>query len=362
MKIRNLLAALVLLAASSLACSLTSSEQAATDTPAAAEPAAAETQAPASQQDVTAPTGADGTLLFLNPQDVSEVQNFRLKTSYQLTDQDGNVLETFEISVAHVSDPMAEQYIISGDMGDGEGMQTIEYIRADGQVWMQFGGSWISAPDDGTMVTLADFTPDMAGLDEASWENLGTETVNGVATVHYRSTASESADPLLLWLNQDMTGEEGEVAIGTVQMDIYVTSSGLVVRETINATGQRTNADGTTTPVSMVVTYDVMDINANDIVITPPSEAEAGSSVIPVPETAAVVFSSPGFAMYNVPDTSVEEMLTWMQEQGEMEVSSPLGSAGTGYTMTVVYQDVTYSVTLSPADNGGVDITVMGGE
>lgn len=175
-----------------------------------------------------------------------------------------------------------------GDMADLLGEMEIRTIGDT--VYMKFPfftallgaeTEWISMPADGSEAFTADFSMapgdpneifDAYGDAPKTVEELGTETVNGVETTHYRITYDVDS--------MEMTDEEREeleasglFADGQLPMDLWVSAEGYPVRMVLEIDGTQVDAPPDEQFEMMRMQYDLFDINQS-ITIEPPPDSD----------------------------------------------------------------------------------------
>lgn len=130
----------------------------------------------------------------------------------------------------------------------------------------QFTNSFETVPSDPNEILEA--YEDAAG----SLENLGSETVNGVETTHYRISLNAE--------EMELTEEEraeleasGLFADGIIPMDIWVSDEGYTIRMVLEIDGTGLDAPPEEQFKTMRMVYDMFDIN-QPIVIDPPPASE----------------------------------------------------------------------------------------
>ncbi|MDH4116749.1 MAG: hypothetical protein OEW30_05055 [Acidimicrobiia bacterium] len=107
---------------------------------------------------------------------------------------------------------------------------------------------------------------------DAVVEELGTETVNGVDTTHFRVVVDAEAwaqtlDPA----ERAELEENGPLPGGELPMDLWISEDGHLVRMVMEIDGSTVEAPPGEAFERMVMTYDVFDIN-QPVVIEPPAE------------------------------------------------------------------------------------------
>ena len=99
-------------------------------------------------------------------------------------------------------------------------------------------------------------------------EDLGIESVNGVEARHYRVLLDSDTMRLTAEERRELE-ESGLFAAGEIPMDLWITDDGYLVRIVLELDGSELESENGDEFQSMVLTYDVYDING-DVVIEPP--------------------------------------------------------------------------------------------
>jgi hypothetical protein len=349
-----------LLLLTTLACSLTSVAQdevkdiAATQIADVVSPENEDTPPDAPQASSATENSGD----FLSPQQAKDIHSFRTRMSYgTVSTADGTPMETMITEGEYINgQPPSEHIVINLDMHDEHGAETIEYIRVGTQIWMHYADQWMSINDE-SVDFLSDMLPDGSDTIASDWDKLGKEDVNGIQTTHYRITDPSS---LQGWFENPEAGTIEENAFTAEQLDLYVNDDNVIIKQEYRAEGKIQTEDGSTQDVKMTFSIEVYDINANDIVIEPPNNEELGAGAqLPVPENATATLNSAAFSVYNVPDGTLDGVVAFYDGSGEVSVSSKMGTAEEGYILMVQYEGKDYTLTISPAENSGVDISIL---
>ena len=146
------------------------------------------------------------------------------------------------------------------------------------------GTVWVSSPADEGEDLTGDFTFTHPGnpaeiLDaledvDAEVTEVGSETVNGIQTTHYRVVFDSSE------IYAEATPEElaelddqGLIPNGTFPVDMWISGEGLIVRYVMDVDGTAISSTPGEEFERMVVTYDLFDINQPVQIVAPdPSE------------------------------------------------------------------------------------------
>jgi hypothetical protein len=197
---------------------------------------------------------------------LAQLDSYRATMTWVIEKADGTGQE-FAIEQSAIRDPAALQFRM---IADGESM---EYIEIGDQMWMRFGDEWIqsSSGDSSGSDDFGDFlsTSDdwISGLEDGDYEYLGTETVNGVRTRHYRAEHSEGWGALF--------GDPGTVDdVESGVADVWIADDDplpeFVVRFVVAVEGKVDDEDA-----SMTLSQEVTQIN-EPFVIEPPEGVALG--------------------------------------------------------------------------------------
>ncbi len=345
-----------LLLLSALACSLTSSGAEKTEETA---PSVQNQNAESPLDENAAEENTEKRSEFISPQLAENIRSFRVRISYSTKLPDGSTQQMMTSEGEYLNtEPPAEHIIMTMDLGDENGTETMEYLRADSQIWMFYADQWISLNDDG-MDFLADMLPNAAEIADLDWKKIGQEEVNGVKTTHYRVT--ESTPGMLNIFNQSETEDvEDDYDIFAAQIDIYVNDDNVIIKQNITAQSKKPTEEGEDAqPLDLTFSFEVYDINADDIAIEAPTNEQTGlGTPLPVPENAISSLNAPGFSVYNIPSENADAVLAFYEGYGNLTVSEKMDFAENGYMLTVQFEGQEYNLTISPAENGGTDISI----
>ena len=334
-----------------LACSLTSVAKEQVE-----EIAATQIADVVSPEEADAPVDSDSSG-FISPQLAQDIHAFRIRISYNIVSADDTSKEVMKTEGEYINDtPPSNRIVMTVDANEESEAERVEYIRIGTKVWMHYADQWMSLDDD-SVDFLSDMLPNASDTADMDWEKIGEEEVNGIKTTHYRVTDTYgTAD----WLKEAEAETNDEFNFTAEKIDIYVSKDNVIIKQEIHAEGEMTAEDGSTQPVSMDFNFDVYDINANDIIIKPPSDEEFNSgSQLPLPENAKSTLNSVAFSTYNISDGNIESVVAFYETNAEITISSNMGSAETGYILVVQYAEKDYTLTISPAEKGGVDISIL---
>ncbi|MBN1248255.1 MAG: hypothetical protein JXC32_11395 [Anaerolineae bacterium] len=283
------------------------------------------------------------------------LDSYRATLSYELTKADGTV-ETFYIEQAATRSPRAQRFMMSSADGD------IEYIQIEDQMYIRFGDEWIQGSSDdmdesdfGSFLTTSDDW--IAEIDDEDYEYIGKETVNGLATRHYRVNYSAG------WLDLlDEADADGDIDNGTA--DVWIADeAGLpefIVRYRVQLEGTLEGDQGTAT-----LSQDVTDVNQPITIEAPEGVAMGGlPEGVPVYPGATDLTSFGTMTTFTAPEdletvaTFYEDAFTsagWEKGEGGMEIEGMSSSTWTkdGEQLTL---------TITEDDDGLVTVLVMMGE
>jgi hypothetical protein len=198
------------------------------------------------------------------------------------------------IQTAQVNEPHASEVVVTleGDMpAEMQGADTLAFTEIGDRSYTVFPGfGCISGTSDelgGSTDEFSDVieTDDVLGEIEDA-EYVGEETIDGVATFHYRFDES------------DVEQEEG---LDDMEGHVYISQElGYVVQLVVDGTGEVDLFDtGEMQNSAIHMEYQVRDVNA-DIVIDPPAACADAGSDYPVMEGATDLATMAGFASYKI--------------------------------------------------------------
>lgn len=287
-----------------------------------------------------------------NPEGYKELDSYRMKVEITTEKANGET-EQQNMEIAYTREPEAQEYVITGIMGDDE--DQMRMIKIENKQWIQYGDEWIQTelPDDGEDMT-ADLTDVMDEVDQTfeEAEDLGVEEVNGIRARHYRV---ENED---LYGDAEMLVDELESAT----MDFWVAEEAdmpaFLVKSEYRIKGK---AESDESIVGYYVKTEIWDINA-PITIMPPDDSETGGGVpedIPVVDNHDNLTVMGGVIVYTTSDdyqSVVSFYETQMPANGWEKTSTAISTA----TVTMAeYSKSGQSLTLSiAADEGSGEVTV----
>lgn len=263
------------------------------------------------------------------------------------------------LRTARVLDPPASsvEMVVSGAFGEdvaelGEGA-TLSFVEVGGSSYSVIPGiGCISGAGGGDIANeFGDVldAEDMADEIERA-EYVGEETVNGVATYHYRFDETGFAD--------------SEFDLNEATGDVYVSQEhGYVVRLVMDGTGQMALFDENAVAGAVHITMDVLDVGES-LTIEPPADCDAAGSEYPVMEGARDLSTFAGLTTYDV-DATLEDAVTFyrneMAARGYQEGTDQLITEGTALLTFTAEGSPTVSVTLN-ADGGTISVLIAAEE
>lgn len=284
----------------------------------------------------------------------ASLQSYRTRAVWRTEKADGTV-EEMTIEAAATRNPAAQRLLIVSEEGE------TELIQIEDQVWLRFGDEWIQTSsseaedveDQFSSFLSEDWITDL-NEEANSVEFVGTETVNGLKTRHYRTEVKSAIAQLLQAGNEEATFESGTA-------DVWLADENslprFVVRSVVTLKA-KTN-EGTET-VSW--TQDVYDVNA-DIAIEPPESGPAGGlpEGVPLYPGATEVTTFGTMSTFVAPDDMetvvkfYEDALTdagWVESAGGMHTEEMVSTAWSkdGQSLTLM---------VMPNEDGGTSVTLM---
>jgi hypothetical protein len=268
-----------------------------TDTPAKAE------EAPTAPSTPTAPAAPTTAPEESEPEegeadepaiDPLEVTDFERLDSYRMTqmirwqteDEDGTDEGQMHMEIDFLREPRAMQWqVVESTDGDAE---SFGMIWLDGVVYMGSDDEWMAVASEEDMHDPWSMPPEQ--FVSSSSDRIGTETINGMRTVHYRD---EDLDSMLMGLGH------------VTQADYWVSEEhDIVVRSIVVWTGK--DEDGHDMHYEMQ--WDVTEINQPITITAPEGVAKPGlPDDVPLMAEATDVQSMSGFTGFEV-DADVQEV------------------------------------------------------
>lgn len=348
-------------------------------TPTPVPPTATPTPMPTeeAQPAATATTAAEATDNAVISKQLSDLfDSYRSTTTYQLetTYPDGTTqTESVTMTSSWVKADNAYGYNTQVDMsnlaaGSEGGPQNMSIYAVDDMAYINVGGEWLSTSrgQEQDMVPLffnaEDFTAGMGGLD--TMQRKGKEKLNGIDTIHYVFNKADLLPGLLQGLEN---GDQGTVE--SYEGDVWIAADGnYIVKMEIHATVKdvpQTDDSGNQqlTKQALALTFEVRDINT-DITIELPADAPQPGAV-EVPGFAPGEFPMPAETTMTASMAGIVQLhSTLSQDEVNSFYDDELAALGwqkqEGFMPTWTKDDVTISIFMTPADNGGVDIMITG--
>lgn len=330
-----------------------------TDTPAPEKSTEAEPTKPAATESgVSAKPKWSPKDLFAQ----SEIKSYRSTLDFTVS---GPAFEaeqnmTFVIRGEYTKDPEAQHMVI--DAGEEFSM---EMVQIGDRSWINFGGTWMETSSDDTGDITDELmifnVEDIGDLDD--FEKVGTDTINGFKTIHYRfdqeTLFKALADP------EDLVGLEG---LKTATGDIWVTDDGVVMKWAMHFEGTGFDTENVEAEGTMDMTYELYDINAADISIQPPeapSTAESLGFELPVPEGATQTMAMEGLITFDVVDRTIEELTDFYKTEFArlgftFDAEQSLVSAEY-VALTFSNGTIDLDVSIFPGDEGKLQVMIMTG-
>lgn len=293
--LRSLFALLLLISSPALACQLTAGSN--EETPELVAEATVPIQEEGEQVGETATAEPPP---FPDLQDMNTnlegLDSYRMEVSLSFagTAEAGAKNGAMRIQTAQVVEPPASEVVVTleGDLPDEmEGAGTLRFVEIGEQSYTVLPGFGCVA---GTADELAGTTDEFGDVIETEdvlgeigdAEYLGEETVDGVATFHYRF---------------DESNVEQEEGLEEMEGHVYISQElGYVVRMVVDGTGEVDLFDtGEMQNSNVHLEYNVTGVNAA-IVIEPPEECASTGSEFPILEGATDLASMAGFTSYKV--------------------------------------------------------------
>lgn len=260
--------------------------------------------------------------------------------SYEGIGEEGTRSGAMRIQTSEIAEPRASEVIMTleGDLPEEMmGAETLTFTEIGGQSYTIFPGfGCVAGTADEAGGTTDDFgamieTDDILGEIEDA-EYLGEETINGVATFHYRFDErhvqqDDGLDEVEghIYISQELSYVVRMVFDGTGEMDLF-------------DTGEMGNSD-------IHMEYNVTDVNV-PFVIEPPAECAESGGDYPVMDGATEQASMMGFSSYKV-EAALEDVIAFYdaemvalgyqpdEEQMVFEDTAILGYSREGSAVTI---------------------------
>ncbi len=313
----------------------------------------------------SAPEEAEGAPTFQLPQKAKTFKTYEAHALYQLKDLDtGKTVPVLELVLRYNGEQKAQEIIAKTTDADGT-VRESRIIQVGDKVWYLSDGQWISMSSgtENLNQALTLFDPKDLGT---YWKKVGKEKLHGVEVIHYRLKRSEvsaqdfegsgTVDPLF-GPGTQLT----DVKIEMVDADVYVTKDGVVVKEgfTWRISGKK---EGKPVHVEGSMVFDLTKING-DVKIEPPAAAsEQVEMIVPLPEGAKTMMSSPQMGVYQVENMGPEEVAAYLQKQLKAngfsvdEVTKAMGMIG----IKASKGDKRFEISILPGEGGkGAQVMVQ---
>ncbi len=266
-----------------------------------------------------------------------------------------------EIIGEYVADPLAMH--VSMTVG---GETFAEYIVIGDQAWSRiplFDANWMTA----TLDEVPDFTEIVSPVDLellekelSNIENVGTETIEGIETTHYRF----DKNTLLAALDDPQAKEELQT-IDTIEGDFWLAEGGIPIKWRMAFSGTGLNSDNPDAEGSMVVSYALSDFDA-EFTIEPPEEASLADTLgidLEIPASARKEFQFQQSVAYTLPDMTVQDAVNFFRAQLSAQgfEANDASSYQDETSALLQFESETQMVTLSveTAENGeGVSVFI----
>ncbi len=192
---------------------------------------------------------------------LTNLESYRAQITWE-TDVGGDGAQEMTMDIAETRDPDARQIAIN-TMGT-----SVEFIITPDGTWVNVGGQWQSVPTGnmesffGEMTFIApEDINELARADEdADYEFIGTETVNGIQTRHYRVNVNA----------EEFRNTTGTSNVQTVDADVWIADESNLptfpVRFIVHSEVEIEGQTGTGT-----LTWNVQEVNT-EFTIEPPEE------------------------------------------------------------------------------------------
>lgn len=272
---------------------------------------------------------------------------------------DASQAGSMTLSTARVLDPPASsvEMVVSGafgedvaDLGEGATLTFVEvgetsYSVIPGIGCISGAGGGEIADEFGDVLDAEDMADEIQRA-----EYVGEETVNGVATYHYRFDETGFAD--------------SEFDLSEATGDVYVSQEhGYVVRLVVDGTGQMSLFNENADAGELHLTMDVLDVGA-PLTIEPPVDCDASGSEYPVMEGASGLSTFAGLTTYEV-ESTLQDAVTFyrneMAARGYQEGTDQLITDTTALLTFSAEGSPTVSVTLN-ADGSTLSVLIAAEE
>ncbi len=291
---------------------------------------------------------AEETALSASLQALRSLDSYRARTRFESSEVSSTetVTRTMELEGEYIPSEEAAHVIWQMSSSDPQqgAMQSGEVISIGSTYWMRLQeegqeDQWMQITSEEGLFTdlsgmllepqgfLSDFGP--AQLVKSG------EVINGVKTRHYAIDLDTVRDSISLPVSPE--GEDKLDWVQTLQGDIWIAEDGdYLVKYELTVEGADQTKDGTPVQVTIKLSHEVYDINA-DFAIEPPTEPGSPSlpgfaeGELPMPEGATVTMAIGNFTVLSVPqpledtvkfyEDSLAE-LGWVKEDGSAQMES----------------------------------------
>ena len=273
------------------------SDPTATPAPPTSTPPPTATPAPSE-----APAAAPGEFPTVDPDALSRLDSYQFNFALRIETEAGDSGEMRIEQAATEAPEMARRLLLQvtgqdvvglGGMGAEDWQDAvIEMVQIEDTVWVRYDQEgWEQAPAGGQDIldvmgeslNLADLTGGIEEDAEGGFAYIGQETINGLATQHYRAT-KDSLDNLSGLGDQEMTVEEATADIwfaGAPDLPVFI------VRMSVELNGELAEGERG----SIALELNVQDVN-QPIVITAPAGISSGGAT-----SDAEIFEGDGFTL-----------------------------------------------------------------
>ena len=246
--------------------------------------------------------------------------------------------------------------------------QNMQMISVDDTTYLKVNDQWLSMPRDQSneesmSMNIDDFITSMDEL-----EKVGTETINGIKTIHYRYKNAVEFEGILADILAQQAGEEaGQYEPVSVKTsgDIWIAKKGkYAVKAETNMDGEFKNKEsGKVVHIKARNAMEISNING-DITIEPPADAPKPGQVsvpgfepgtFPIPEQTTVEGSFGGM-------TNLTSQLSPDEINAFYDKELPkLGwtKQGGGLMPTWTKGDDSFVLMVTPNDDGSANIVIM---
>ncbi len=296
--------------------------------------------------DATEPADPDATVPDVDPDALAGLESYRMRLQTEWIPDEGDP-ESTTMEQAHTRNPRARRFV----MGDGQG-DAFEMVQIEDQAWYCSAGtcSQSEADPDDLATSFEDALPfdPTSASDDADANFVGRETVNGVQARRYALALTTLEAAVLA--QGDVSDVEGYVWIADEpDLPIFTVRYELSWTETRDERGGRGR-----------LTYEVYDVNA-PITIEPPEGAEKSGlpEDIPPYPNAQGGFSMEGMTAFTSPD-DVAAVADFYRDRLPAEGWTSESDEDTGDAVNQLWQKEGRELILMiSSDNGETSVTIM---